>query len=49
MEQYRSSLTPRTQRRSQNKCSDFAKIGSIFVISKFLSSEIKKSLFFYDE
>ncbi len=26
MEQYRSSLTPRTQRRSQNICSDTAKI-----------------------
>ena len=38
-----------TQRRSQNKCSDFAKIGTFSVSSKFLSSEIKKSLFFYDE
>ena len=29
MEQYRSSLAPRTQRRSQNVCSDVAKIRSI--------------------
>ena len=29
MEQYRSSLAPRTQRRSQNLCSDIAKIRSI--------------------
>ena len=29
MEQYRSSLAPRTQRRSQYVCSDVAKIRSI--------------------
>ena len=30
MEQYRSSLAPRTQRRSQNVCSDVAKIRSFY-------------------
>ena len=34
MEQYRSSLTPRTQRRSQNICSDTAKIQTLFETTK---------------
>ena len=34
MEQYRSSLTPRTQRRSQNICSDTAKVEIISETTK---------------
>jgi hypothetical protein len=39
MEQGRFSLTPRTQRRSQNFHSDGAKIGIYLITSKFSSSE----------
>ena len=49
MEQGRFSLTPRTQRRSQNFHSDAAKIGIISETSKFWSSEcIENYIFFAD-
>ena len=38
MEQYLLSLTPRTQRRSQNMHSDGAKIGIYLITSKFFAS-----------
>ena len=38
MEQGRSGLTPRTQRRSQNICSDAAKIGTFFYTSKLFDA-----------
>ena len=44
MEQYRSSLTPRTQRRSQNICSDTAKIQTLFETTKFWSSKCREKL-----
>ena len=46
MEQYRSSLTPRTQRRSQNICSDTAKIQTLFETTKFWSSKCREKLVF---
>ncbi len=46
MEQYRSSLTPRTQRRSQNICSDTAKIHTLFETTKFWSSKCREKLVF---
>ena len=46
MEQGRFSLTPRTQRRSQNFHSDAAKIGIISETSKFWSSKFKEKCIF---
>ena len=40
MEQYRSSLAPRTQRRSQNLCSDVAKIQIRKQSSKYFGRKI---------
>ena len=50
MEQYRPSLAPRTQRRSQNLCSDVARISLIFFsfclfYPKSLSEWIKSTIF----
>ena len=46
MEQGRFSLTPRTQRRSQNFHSDAAKIGIISETSKLLKQKFVFLLFF---
>ena len=46
MEQYRSSLTPRTQRRSQNFRSDTAKIQTLIETTKFWSSKCREKLVF---
>ena len=43
MEQGRFSLTPRTQRRSQNFHSDAAKIGIFLITSKLLASFLQIS------
>lgn len=43
MEQGRFSLTPRTQRRSQNSHSDVAKIGIFLITSKLLGSFLQFS------
>ena len=49
MEQGRFSLTPRTQRRSQNFHSDAAKIGIFLITSKFSSSECIENYIFFAE
>ena len=46
MEQGRFSLTPRTQRRSQNIHSDAAKIDNFLITSKFWSSKFKEKCIF---
>jgi hypothetical protein len=46
MEQYRSRLAPRTQRRSQNIHFDAAKIRTFSETSEFSSSECREKLVF---